>query len=203
MLKKIFVFTFLLTVYSSHLLAYAPVEGNVSSYFGPYLFKTNFDSAKTDLDSFSTGIGLVVLGDINQQGSIEIGMYHFYKTYFREQLGNLIAEKTPLIQVNMGYRSWISETFSAAVTLSSAYSMGSIERIYSDFTPGSEIETSARDNTEYGMDVSVLKEVFKNEKMNILLDARYSFSLTSKAGESGDHFALMLALNYLLQQKDQ
>lgn len=188
--------------YSIDLQAYAPAEGNISSYFGPYLFKSVFESSKTSQDSFATGIGLVVLGDVNEKGSIEIGMFHFHKVYFREESGKLIAEKTPLMHITMGYRRWFDESFSGSITLSSAYSMGSVERVYSDFAAGSEIPTSATDNTEYGFDFSLVKELYQKDKIQIFCDLRYSLSLTSKAGESADQYSAMIALNYLLQNKN-
>lgn len=188
--------------YSNYLHAYAPVEGNISTYFGPYLLKPNYDSVKTTDDSVFSGVGLAVLGDINSQSSIEIGMYHFHKVYFREQSTKLIAEKTPLMHITMGYRRWFNETTSAACLLYSQYSMGSIEKVYSDFAAGSEIETSAHDNTEYGFDFSFLKQVYQTDKFNFFLDARYSLSLTSKDGEASDHFSITVGLNYLLQQKE-
>ncbi|MBY0554394.1 hypothetical protein K2P97_07690 [bacterium] len=182
--------------------AYQPSEGDVTAYFGPYLYKSNFDSTKTGAKSPNMGgFGLVVLGDVSAKGSLEIGMFYLNKIYLREDAGQYIAEKTGLMHITMGYRRWFTETFSGSISLSSGYSMGEVKILHSDFAPGSEIDTSARDKTEYGFDFSLLTELVKINTFAVFFDARYALSVTAKKNENADHFGFMLALKYLVQEK--
>lgn len=199
---------FKLTVFLSFLfislnsIAYAPSEGNVATYFGPYLYKTRFAGSNTGSNSPNLGgLGLVVLGDVSSQGSLEIGIFYLNKIYIREELGKYLSQQTGLIHITMGYRRWLSEMFSASLAFSSGYAMGEIQTLHSDFVPGSEIDTSAKDNTEFGFDLSLLTEIWKTEKYSVVLDTRYFFSVTAKENEYADHYGALLAVKYLMQEK--
>lgn len=191
-----------LLLHSISSLAYAPTEGHVTSYFGPYLYKTNYTYSKPEIHSPELGgLGLVVNGDVNDKGSLEIGFFQINKIYVREDSGNFIAEQTALTHITMGYRRWFSEYFSTSLTFFSAYSMGSPKIIHSDFSVGSEIGTSARDTTEYGFDFAAQTELYSMQNYVVVLDARYSKSITNKKNENADHYGVMLGLRYTIQGK--
>ena len=174
-------FIVLVFLYSLSSIAYAPAEGNITSYFGPYLYKTNFAGSPTGAKSPDlAGLGLVVNGDINDKGSLEIGLFQLNKIYFREEQGGFIAEQTALVHITMGYRRWLSQYFSTSLTFFSAYSLGSTKIIHSDFSAGAEVDTSARDITEYGFDLALQSELYSTSNYAIVLDARYSASVTNK-----------------------
>jgi hypothetical protein len=184
------------------LRAYQPSDGDVTAYFGPYFHRTNFETTKTGATSpVLGGIGLVALGDVSDKGSLEIAMLYMNKIYLREDAGKYISERTGLMHITMGYRRWFNDTFSASLSLSSGYSRGDTQVLHSDFTTGSEIATSARDTTLYGFDLSLLTELVKIKRTALVLDARYALSATSKQNEKSDQFILMLALQFLVQEK--
>lgn len=190
--------------YSRGSLAYTPKEGNLTSYFGPYVYKTNFAGSKSGVHSPDfAGVGLVVNGDISPSGSLEIGLFQINKVYIREDLGKYIAVQTALIHITMGYRRWFNEYISASLSFFSAYSLGSPKIIHSDFAPGSEIDTSAKDTTEYGFDIAVQAEIYSQLAYAIVLDARYAASVTSKKNENADHYGIMLGLRYFFQEKSK
>lgn len=189
--------------YSISSLAYAPEEGHVTSYFGPFLYKTNFSGSKSGAYSpVLGGVGLVVNGDVSDKGSLEIAIFQMNKTYFREDAGNFMAEQTSLTHITMGYRWWLSERYSTSLTFFSAYSMGQVQIIHSDFAPGAEIDTSARDKVEYGFDFAVQAELYSRKSYAVVLDTRYSKSVTNKKDEYGDHYGVMLALQFSIQEKN-
>lgn len=197
-------FSILTTIifYSISSLAYAPEEGNITSYFGPYLYKTNFKGTDTGATSpLMLGLGLVVNGDVNTKGSLEISLFLLNKTYYREDAGKYIAEQTALTHFTMGYRRWFTDSFSSSLSFSSGYSMGTPKIIHSDFPVGSEIGTSAKDTVEYGFDLSLLKEIFKQPAYAVVIDARYSMSVTNKKNENSDQFGILLGFRYSVQEK--
>lgn len=193
---------FTILFYSSRSIAYAPTEGNISSYFGPYLYKTNFSGTKSGVYSPElVGLGMIVNGDINDKGSLEIGIFQMNKVYIRDEFSKFIAEQAALTHITMGYRRWLDEYFSLSLSFYSAYSMGEPKIIYSDFPVGSEIDTSAQDTTEYGFDMAAQFELYNQPNYAIVLDARYSTSVTPKKNENADHFGLLLGFRYLYQKK--
>lgn len=199
-------FSILTTIlfYSISSLAYAPAEGNITSYFGPYLYKTNFKGSDSGATSpVMAGVGLVVNGDVNTKGSLEIAVFLINKTYYGEDAGRFLAEQTALAHFTMGYRRWFTDSFSSSLSFSSGYSIGSPRRIHSDFPVGSEIDTSAKDTAEYGFDLSLLKELMKQPAYVVVLDVRYSMSVTNKRNENADQFGIMLGFRYLVQEKTQ
>ncbi len=189
--------------YSLNSLAYAPTEGNITSYFGPYLYKTNFRGSDSGAASpVLAGIGLVVNGDVNEKGSLEISLFLMEKNYFREETGKYIETQTTLAHFTMGYRRWFSEKFSGSLCFASGYSVGSPRLIHSDFPVGSEIDTSAKDTVEYGFELALQSEIMKRPTYTILVEARYLMSVTNKANENADHFGLMLGFRYAVQERN-
>lgn len=194
---------FLLLGYSNHLLAYTPSEGNISTYLGPYLYKSNFETKDQVNSPAMTGWGLVVLGDVNSRGSLEVGIFYLNKYYYSEQNGIETVEKNGLFHVTMGYRWWLNDVFSTSLSFYSGYSSGDPVVIYTNAAVGAEVQTSAHDTVEYGFDFAVQADLYREEQWGVVLDARYSHSVTPKPGEKSDHYALMLGLHYVVQEKIQ
>lgn len=183
--------------------AYVAEEGRISATLAPFVSRTDFKGSDSGVRApYFGGFGLIVNGDVNAKGSLEIGMFHMNKLFVRDEGGLYQAERTQVIHMTMGYRRWLNDTWSAAMTFYSAYSMGDPEVVHSDFPAGKEIDTSARDITEYGLDLSVQADLWRYDKYTVLLDARYSPSLTSKTSEHSNHAALLLGFKYTVQEKD-
>ena len=200
---KIIFLIFLCTL-SVSTLAYVPKEGNVTAHLGPYIYKTNFKTTDSGVSSpYLTGIGLLVNGDLNEKGALEIGIFHMNKIFFREQSGGYMAERTQLIHITMGYRRFLSELFSVSLALFSSYSLGEPSIVHNDFAPGQEIDTSARDITEYGFDSAIQYELWAQDAFAAVVDVRYSYSVTSKFSERSDHFGYFLSLRYFVQDKER
>lgn len=80
--------------------------------------------------------------------------------------------------------------------------MGSYNTLHSDFPVNqTEIGTSAQDYTEYGFDFSLQAEVWSSGRYGVVIDGRYSQSVTNKPGEDANHYAFMVGLRYLIQEK--
>lgn len=181
---------------------YTPSDGNVSVYTGLFLSKTQVNSKAGSPDAPTrAGLAAVVLGDINKNSSLEIGLFLFDKDYYREENGLYIGEETRLIHVTMGYRRWLTKYLSASLTFYSSYPMGDVIVTRNDFPPGTTVTTSARDATEYGFDFAVQYDVWEHDLNAVVLDLRYSKSVTAKSAEDGDHYGLLIGYRYLLQDK--
>lgn len=188
---------------SSATFAYTPEEGNITANIGPYFYKTNFQELKTEAKSpYITGIGLIVNGDISDKGALEIGMFHMNKRYLRSEGKKYISEQTQIIHITMGYKWWLSRYLSTSLALFSAYPMGNVKVLYSDFGTGTAVPTSARDTTEYGFDLAVQSQIWKGNEFDAVAELRYSLSLTSRSHEQADHYGGFVGLRYLIQEKN-
>ncbi len=182
--------------------AYSPKEGNVTATLGPYFYRTNFAGSASGAKSSMFGdLGFIANGDINEKGSLEVAIFHMQKLFIREQSGSYLGEETELIHITMGYRRWLNSYFSASMAFFSSYAIGDPRVVHNDFPAGSEIDTSAHDITEYGFDFSLQAEVWRNEIYSVIVDTRYSKSVTPKANESADHYGAFIGLKYLVQEK--
>lgn len=148
-------------------------------------------------------VGVIANGDINNRGALEVAIFHMDKLFFVQKGPYLIAEEAQLIHITMGYRYWLSSYFSAALGFYSSYTLGTRVTKYNDFPQDQIPDTSAKDVTEYGMDFSLMSEVWAQKKWAVILEGRYSLSLTSKNKEKADHYGALLALRYLIQEKNQ
>lgn len=201
-MSSIINFSLVIFIFINQAQAYTPQEGNVTATLGTFIYKTNFNGSDTGATSPNlAGLALVALGDINSIGSLEIALFDLHKIYFRDQLGKYIGVEKEVIHITMGYRYWINPYFSSSLSFYSSYSLGDTQIIHSDFLPGTEIDTSANDTTEYGFDLAVQGDLWSNEKWAVISEARYSLSVTSKKSEQADHYGIMLGLRYQIQEK--
>jgi hypothetical protein len=193
----LFVFFNTLPVFS-----YVLKEGNVTGIVGPFVYRTNFTDTDTGAKSpFLGDVALIVQGDISDHSALEIGLFHMHKLYFRQASGLSIVEATQLFHVTMGYRYFFNPYFSFATAFYSAYSMADPSIVHNDFPAGSELDTSARDNTEYGFDFSFQTELLHRDNSALIADVRYALSVTNKVAEKGDHYGLFLGWKFLIQEK--
>lgn len=184
-------------------LAYTPKEGKVTATLGPYINKTNFQGKSSkDKSSYLGSYALIAVGDISNTGSLEIAMiYSPSMLFYREDAGKYLVERTQVMHITMGYRWWLSDTFSTSLAFYSAYSIGSHSIVSSDFTPPDFIDTSARDITEYGFDGAMQWEFWSNHKFAGVLGGRYSASLTRKKNEDSDQYGILVGLRYFVQEE--
>ncbi len=190
-------------LYSTQLQAYVPSEGNITASFGLFLYKTNFSG--TDQLPSSPILGdfsFITNGDLNDVGSLEIGLLHMNKIYYRNLKNNDLAEKTELIQISMGYRRWLNEVSSIGLGFYGAYSLGDYKIMHSDSNIDLEIDTSARDTIEYGLDLSFQNEIWHQNDEAVTVDLRYAYSISNKENEKGDHYGVLLGYRRVIQEKN-
>lgn len=184
--------------------AYEPREGKVTATLGHQWFKTHYNGPhKGDLAPWQGGLGLIVTGDSSTKGSIELGVFQLSKRFIRRSQDKYIGQKSEMIQFNMGYRWWLSPYLSTSLTFFSSYTMGTPNTFYSDFAGLEEPKTSAEDITEYGFDFSVQGQVWESGRYSVVVEPRYSYSVTKKFKESGDHYGVFVGLRYLIQAKQK
>lgn len=182
--------------------SYSPKEGNISAHVGLLSVKTNFKEAKAPVSNPDLpGAGIVVTGDVSDSSALEVALFYFNKRYLRFEDSQALAEETQLIHITMGYRRWISSRFSASLAISTGYPLGDVKTLYSSQSPPRSFITSARDVVEYGADFAVQYELWEGSQFDVVTDLRYGLSLTSRSKEEADHFAAMIGLRYLLQEK--
>ncbi|MEQ1877706.1 MAG: hypothetical protein ABL958_13765 [Bdellovibrionia bacterium] len=202
MKKTKYIFVVISLYFGSLAQAYNPQEGNISAVFGPVVSKAVFEGPATgSATSAMTGIGLLAIGDVNTAGSLEIGVFHLTKQFYREQNGLFVGEQTNLIQIDMGYRMWLGNVFSIGLFLFSSYTIGDFAVVHNDLPAGQTLETSARDTTEYGASLSILTELLNRGPVAMMLDTRYSYDVTKRDDERADHFSFLIGLRFLLQEK--
>lgn len=200
---RIIICLFLWLFNSADSLAYVPKGGNVTATFGPQLSQTISNGSSSGADNpIQNGYGLIALGDTNDYGALEIGTFYMPKIFIRERGGKFLSEKTQTMHVTLGYRYWLAPSFSTSLSFYSAYTMGTYNTLHSDFPAGqTEIATSAQDYTEYGFDLSLQAELWQSGRYGVILDGRYSQSVTNKPSEDANHYAFMVGLRYLIQEK--
>jgi hypothetical protein len=200
--STVLIIIFSFSIAAEYAKAYAPKEGSVNATLGPFIYKTRFDGSGTAVRSPLFGdLGLIVNGDISDKGALEIAMFHMHKLFIREANENYLAEETELIHITMGYRRWLNEYFSLSWAFFSSYAIGDPRTVHSDFGLVNGIDTSARDSTEYGIDFSLQTEIWHRDRNSVILDTRYSRSVTAKPNESADHYGVMLGFRYFVQEK--
>jgi len=197
-----FVFIFVLSALPFSSWSYVVEQGNVSAIAGPYFYKTNFlNSPNGESSPTRTGIGIIALGDINKSGSLEVAGFYINKLFARNEMAEWVQEQSNLLHITMGYRHHLSERFSVSLTFFSSYTMGEPTTFGTKVASSPSVQTSARDITEYGLDFSLQTELFNHPVFALVLDTRYSASLTSKPNELADQYGVLLGIRYQIQRR--
>lgn len=194
-------FTLMLAL-TSRAYAYIPLRGNVHATLGPYIFQTNYNGDEAMTSPNTNGVAVMLLGDVNEHGSLEIATIHMNKMYFRKDNGRLIVEKVPTIHVSMGYRHWYNRKLSASLALFTSYPLEEADVIHNEFPAGQQIPTTARENSETGLDLGMEAELWSEGRYAVFMGGRYSWSLTKKSDESADQYGVLLGVRYFIQAKD-
>ena len=193
---------FIILIFCVPGFGYTPEEGRVSATLGPYLNRTNFKGSPTmEEPGYLGGMELVAVGDISDHGSLEIAMIYTPQIFIRDIGGKMLAEKIQTIHITMGYRWWHTPYLSSSLALYSAYPMGDKEIVHDDGGISQIADTSARDRTEYGFDWAVQGELWTDDRFAVILEGRYSLSLTPKKDEHSDQFGTVLGLRYIIQEE--
>lgn len=167
----------------------------------PYIYQThNIRNSRLSTPVLLGG-GLIVEGDISRNGGLESSVNYLQKIYSRRVDDKYNVEKVKRMYVTVGYRYWFNPSISTALAFFSGYSMGEGSVIHTDFPYNSRPDSSADDIAEYGLDFSILYEPWTNGTLAIVLDGRYSYSLTDKSGEDGNHYGVLVGLKYIVQER--
>ncbi len=172
--------------------AHQPAAGKATGMVGPAIYKTVVSENSNIESPLFGGFGFVAEGDVDYNGGIEVGLYFMQQAYYRQEDDKVLAEKVTRLHIALGYRHWFNPSFSAGLSFFSSYSMGDYSVIQKDKLPSGETATSGQDTTEYGLDASLQWEFWRDETNAVLIDTRYSHSVTKKPGEYGDHVGLFL-----------
>lgn len=193
---------FLMTMlfFSATAATHEPVGGDIRATAAMFRLQSHARQ-----DSFQNpwkgGLGLVVEGDVDHNGGLEIGMLYMEKLFAIHRDGMTVVEESKRMYISMGYRHWFNKRVSAAAAFFSSYQMGDGRTIRDDFPMGMTPKTSARDVTEYGFDLSVQYEPWSARNIALVLDGRYSWSVTPKPDEDANHYMAMVGIKYYVQGK--
>lgn len=191
----------ILLLSTTKIWAYKPAEGQLTLTTGLSMHQTRLTIDQPDISApISGGLNLYVTGDVNDKGdAIEVALMALRKSYFRENQGITIGESTDLLQISLGYRRYLNSWFSAGLQLATAYRAGRVEVFHNpDGVTPEQITTSARDTTDYGLNISLMSEIWKSAHFSVVTDFRYSV-FAGKSGENSDMSTVMLGVRYVLQ----
>lgn len=197
MKTAIFILYFLLLATSSPLRAHTPEEGMILATPAILIYRTVTGNNIPSKESpYKVGGGLIVEGDVNDVGGIEIALIYQDKYYLRRDDDNLAVEKIKRMYITTGYRYWPKPWISLGLAFASSYSMGNPRVIYREHPSDEKLLTSAQRITEYGVDFSVQWDIWHINNWHFVSDIRYTWSLTRKPHESADLYGIMLGIKY-------
>jgi hypothetical protein len=121
--------------------------------------------------------------------------------YSIQQDGLVLNTVSKRMYVILGYRHWWTSYLSSAGGFYSSYAMGDPRVVSSEFPADQHPSTSASDPTDYGFDFSFQLEPIRWEHWSLVLDARYSRSVTHKPAEAADFYGAIVGIKFLAQQR--
>lgn len=183
-------------------LAHQPRDGDIHGGLGAFVYTTH-ELTHQFRDPILIGPAVWAEADLGKAGGIEISMYYLANRLSVRRDQKTVTEVVDRVHIATGYRYWIARSWSAALAFSSSYIMGDPRVIQSDFPPGGQPQTSARDIAEYGLDFSVQYEPWRSERTALVLDGRYGLLFTARKGEDANHYGVGLAVKFFLQSRQR
>jgi hypothetical protein len=181
--------------------AHEPADGSIYGTLAPYTIRTQPRDHEFS-SPWTGGFGLIAEGDLDQHGGIEIGAMYLNQLFSLKQDNLEVEELGHRIYVTTGYRYWPADWFSVALTFFSSYSIGSGQIVHNEFPASQTPETSAHVITSYGFDGSVQFEPWHKDRYAMIVDLRYSYSITPRPGEDSNFYGAMVGLKYFIQSPD-
>ncbi|NJL26137.1 MAG: hypothetical protein HC902_13880 [Calothrix sp. SM1_5_4] len=181
--------------------AHTPADGDIRVSVGQAVSKTHewhhhFDSPLTG------GFAFLAEADLDRHGGLEIAAFFVPQIFSVEQGGRVITQSAKRVHITTGYRFWFDPRYSISLGFFSSYAMGDPQDVQNEFA-SSPPNTSARDMTDYGFDLSMQVEPYQNGRYSLILDGRYSYSVTPKAGEDMNQFTLFAGIKYFVQGRGE
>lgn len=175
--------------------AHQPQEGLLHLSVGPYLYQTYVPPHYNTHIPMGLGFGLLVEGDVDKNGGIEMGLFYMRKAYFQALEDGPLVERVRRVHIPFGYRHWWSQRFSTGLSFYSSYSMGDPEPYLGSRKNGT---SAAHRATKYGLDVSLLWDLAIWEDYTLIVDARLSLDFGSRGGEHSRHYGVLSGLKIKL-----
>lgn len=197
------IYAFFFLVVSNKAFAYEPRNGNITATLGPIASQTNMLRKPAGANNpIMGGFGIVANGDLSHSNSLETAIFYTPRLYSRIRDDFEIVEKIKRVHITLGHRWWFNRYLSASAGFFSSYAIGDPQPVFTNKpqNPDDIVDTSADDLTEYGVDLAVQSDIWFDQKIAVITEARYSVGLTPKSNESTDHYALMLGIRYLVQE---
>jgi hypothetical protein len=181
--------------------AHRPEDGKVYAAFGPYEYQTQRFEEQFKSPVFG-GWGLIAEGDLNKHGGVELTLIYMNPIFAIEREDKKVIERVKRMYIAMGWRHWFSRDFSVSPSFFSSYVMGDAHIVRNDFVGvASPPHTSARDGVDYGFAISAQVETLRFDNFAVILDGRYSYSVTPKPGEDMNQYGLFVGFKYFIQSK--
>jgi hypothetical protein len=196
---KCSLWTFIIIITQSSLgLTHEPHEGKILGTLGPYINQTQTDYTQGTYAPPQLGFGILAEGDLGLHGGLEIDLFYYQKIYQRVFANGVVVSKVGRLEVPIGYRYWLNSHFSGALTFSNAIAVGSPEIVTSNVS--GDQSTSANSLSDYGFNLSVQWEFWSNDTFALLIDGRYTYSISTNPGEDANEFGGLLGLKYTVQE---
>ncbi|KHD88251.1 MAG: hypothetical protein OM95_10115 [Bdellovibrio sp. ArHS] len=164
---------------------------------GPYFYRTNYDGEGAER-GYRTGLNWVIIGDVNDRGSLEFTTTFMNKSFVGRKDGYVVIEDTQVVHAAAGYRRWFGSRYSAVMSLYTSYPLGDSEKVYNSF-PVDPVKTYAHENAETGLDFGAQAELWAQGRYALTTEARYSWALTKNHDEFSDQYGFMIVLRYFFQ----
>lgn len=176
------------------------MEGDVYATAGATIHRTITLPKDKELVPAMFGSSVALEGDLGRYGGAEVTLAYLHKNYMVKRNDLALVERVRRASITTSYRHWFHSRIALAVGLASSYTMGDPD-VISDEIQDPVVHTTARDIVEYGLDVSMLSEIWAEGSWAVVADLRYLLSFASLQGERADVYSAMLGMKYLVPKR--
>jgi hypothetical protein len=180
--------------------AHIAETGKVYTSFGPAIFQTHSIQTQNWL-SPHVGGGIQAEADVDPYGGPIAEFYYYPKYYERVVGGGLTVSTVNKLDIALGYRYWFAPIFAVQLAVTSSYSNGPSQIISS--TSAGDQNTLASKTADFGMTIGIQVEPLSVEQFSLIVDARYTQSLSANPGEDANQFMGFLGLKFVTYQRQQ
>lgn len=194
------VFLLFTLIFSHTAWSHQPNPGRGMMSVGP-LASRSVDSPTPISSPTFWGLGIIGEMDLSTNGGLEVAlMYNENQYAVLSNNTEYLVERAHRLSIPLGYRHWFTKNFSLAISFYSAYRIGAWSQLYKSSALPSNINTSARDITEFGFDFSLQADLWQSKDYIVFLDSRFLSPSTDKFGENSRTYVFILGAKYQMQR---
>lgn len=144
------------------------------------------EELENDDKDYHLGAAVLVESNVNDVFGVETGVMYVRRQYVANVAGAKVVSEVDRLHIPITARIWATDFLSLAAGPYVAFSVGDVDNRVIVGDTNLNYETSADDDTEFGLDLAATFNIAIDDKSGLFIEGRYSQPLEEESEEDYD-----------------